>query len=71
MTVTFYDVKNSCSKGLVTNYGEGSGATKREGGGMWSFTPMKRRGRNSFSHAEGGGGTQQVLRMFLCVSLKF
>ena len=39
--------------GLVTNYGEG--ATKREGGGCkLSFIPIKRRGRKSFSHAEGG-----------------
>ena len=29
------------NKGLVTNYREG-GATKREGGSMWSFTPTKR-----------------------------
>ena len=36
-------------KGLVTNYGEGGGATKREGEG----------GTKSFSHAEGGA--QQVL----------
>ena len=41
-------------KGLVTNYGEG-GATKREGGGMRSFTPTKRGGGKSFSHSEGGG----------------
>ena len=44
-------------KGLVTNYGEG-GATKQEGG-TWSFTPTKREGGKSFSHAEGGA--QQVL----------
>ena len=31
-----------CSKGLVTNYGEG--ATKQEGGGMRSFTPTKKGG---------------------------
>ena len=36
-------------KGLVTNYGEGGGATKREGGGStWSFTPTKRGGQKKF-----------------------
>ena len=48
-------------KGLVTNYGEGGlqngrgGGYKMGGGGMLSFTPTKRRGGKSFSHAEGGG----------------
>ena len=42
----------SFTKGLVTNYGEW-GATKREGG-MWSFTPTKKR---------VGGGAQKVLAM--------
>ena len=35
------------------------GATKQEGGGMQRFTPTKRVGGKSFSHAEGGA--QQVL----------
>ena len=35
----------------------GRGPTKWDGGsGMWSFTPSKRRGGKSCSHAEGGGG---------------
>ena len=46
-------------KGLVTNYGEGGGYKTRRwgGGGILSFTPMKRGGGGkSFNHAEGGGG---------------
>ena len=41
--------------GLVTNYGEGGGATKRERGHV-KFTPTKRGGGG---HAEGGA--QKVL----------
>ena len=45
------------AKGRVTNYGEGGGAaSKWEGGGTRSFTPTKRGGVKSFSHAERGGG---------------
>ena len=63
-------------KGLVTNYGEGGGglqnrrgggatnggggATKWEGGHV-KFYPYERGGGETFSHAEGGGGTQKVL----------
>ena len=41
------------------NYGEGVGATKWVGGGGWQvklfyFTPIKRGGGKSLSHAEGG-----------------
>ena len=39
-------------KGLVTNYGEGGGATKREGGGHVKFYPY-----------EKGGGAEKVLAM--------
>ena len=49
-------------KGLVTNYGEGGGATKWDrGGGTKS--------RKGFSHAEGGA--QKVVGCFLSGSLKF
>ena len=34
----------------------GSGYKTGEGGGMGSFTPMKRGDRKRSSHAEGGGG---------------
>ena len=48
-------------KGLVTNYGEGGGATKREGGGAREVLPLRKGGGGgkSFSHAEGGA--QKVL----------
>ena len=47
-------------KGLVTNNGEGGGATKREWGVYVKFYPNKKgRGGNSFSHSEEGA--QQVL----------
>ena len=52
-----------CTKGLVTNYGEGGGGTKREGGGGGASEVLPLRkggGRKRFSHAEGGA--QQVLR---------
>ena len=38
----------------------GGGPTKREGGEQVNFTPTKRGGRKSVSHAEGGGA-QNVL----------
>ena len=42
-------------KGVVTNYGERGGATKREGGGHVKFYPYEKGGGGkSFSHAEGG-----------------
>ena len=44
------------TQALVTNYGEGGGAVKREGGNKRSFTPTKRGGTKRLSHAEGGGG---------------
>ena len=44
------------TKGLVTSYREGGGATKRVGRGMYS---TKRCGGKSVNHAEGG--TQKVL----------
>ena len=48
-------------KGLVTDYWEGEGATKREEGGQVKFCPYEKGGggRTSFSHAEGGA--QNVL----------
>ena len=54
-------VSDPCStKGLVTNYREGGGATKREGGGGHvKFYPYKKGGGKCFSHAEGGA--QKVL----------
>ena len=42
------------TKGLVTNYGEGQGATKREGGGHMKFYPYEKGEGGSLSHAEGG-----------------
>ena len=49
------------AKGLVTNYREGGGATKREGGGgAREFYPYEKgRGGKSFSHSEWG--VQKVL----------
>ena len=46
------------SKGVVTNYGDGRGATKWEGGGAKEVLPLEKRvwGRKRFSHAEGGRG---------------
>ena len=35
----------------------GSGGLQNRRGGHVKFTPMKRGGGKSFSHAEGGGGT--------------
>ena len=40
---------------LVTNYREGGGATKQEGGQV-KFYPYEKGDGKSFSHAEGGGG---------------
>ena len=47
---------------MVNNYGEGGGATKREGGRASEVLPQGKRGggRKSLSHAEGG--EQKVLR---------
>ena len=39
--------------GVVTNYGEGGGATEWEGGGV-KFYPYKKAGWKSLSHPEGG-----------------
>ena len=45
----------------VINNREGGGY--KMAGGQVKFYPYKKRGRKkSFSHAEGGGGAQQVLR---------
>ena len=54
--------QNLVSKGVVSNYGKGGGATKWERGHVSNrsiaITPMKRGGgQTSFSHAEGVGGT--------------
>ena len=38
---------NKLDKGLVTNYGEGEGATKREGGHV-KFYPYEKGGRKKF-----------------------
>ena len=38
----------SGSKGLVTNYGDGGGATKREGGGHVKFYPYEKGGQTKF-----------------------
>ena len=57
---------------MVTNYGEGGGATKREGGAR-EVLPLRKggggEGGKSVSHSEGGA--QQVLGLFLRSSLKF
>ena len=59
-------------KGLVTNYGEGGGATKREGGQV-KFYPYEKGvgGGKGFSHAEGGGGVHIKFGVVSCSSLKF
>ena len=46
-----------CSKGLVTNYGEGGRGYKTGGGGLVKFYPYEKGegGGKSFNHAEGGG----------------
>ena len=36
------------AKGLVTNYGEGGGATKREGGGASEVLPLHKEGVEIF-----------------------
>ena len=47
------------SKGLVTNYGEGGGATKREGG--CKVLPLRRGGTEKvLAMREGGGEAQTV-----------
>ena len=49
-------------KGLVTNYREWGAKNGKGGGGMHvKFYPYEKGDRKSFSHAEGGGGGQQVL----------
>ena len=40
----------------------------RGGGGMCSFTPTKRGGKISFSHAEGGGGHNKFWGRFYAVA---
>ena len=45
------NVQGHSTKGLVTNYGEGGGATKREGGGAREVLPLRK------------GGAQKVLAM--------
>ena len=50
--------------GLVTNNGEGGGATNcRRGGGVSEVLPLQKKGGADFffSHAEGGGA-QKVVR---------
>ena len=55
----------SCTKGLVTNYGEGGGATKQEGGHVKFYTYDKGGGPEKvLAMLKGGGGggvAQQVL----------
>ena len=47
---------------LITAREEGAtGGGGGGGGGMWNFTPTKRGGETSFSHAEGGWGGAEVL----------
>ena len=55
---TYYTIDNQhcyeVAKGLVTNYGKGGGATKREGGAPEVLSLRKGGGGKCFSHAEGG-----------------
>ena len=44
------------SKGLVTNYREGGGATKREGGGHLKFYPYEKGGKQVLAMLKWGGG---------------
>ena len=46
-------------KGLVTNYGEGGGATKREGGAR-EVLPLRKGGAEFFLAMLKGGGAQKV-----------
>ena len=50
-----YLVRVQITKGVVTNYREGGGATKREGGGGASeVLPLQVKEGGSCSHTEGG-----------------
>ena len=48
----------SSGKGLVTKYGEGGGATKREGGGAREVLPLRKGGAEKVLAMlkRGGGG---------------
>ena len=46
---------------LLIMWEGGGGLQNGRGGGTLIFTPTKRGGGKSFSHAESGGGAQQVL----------
>ena len=50
---------------IVTNYGEG--LQNERGGGHGKFYPYEKweGGGNSFSHAEGGGGTKSFGAVFM------
>ena len=56
---------------LITGKGVGGGSLQNRRGGGYEVYPTKRGDRKGFSHAEGGGGAQQVLGSFLRSSLKF
>ena len=47
-------------KGVVANYGEGRGATKREGGGHVKFYLYGKGGGGEVCHAQGGGAQKAL-----------
>ena len=55
------------SKGLVTNYEEGGGATKREwGGGAREVLPLRKGGAQKvLAMLKGGGGTKSFGVVFM------
>ena len=60
-------------KGILTNYGEGSGGYKKGAAAQVKFYPCEKggRGRKSCSHAEGRWGQKKIWVSFFSGSLKF
>ena len=58
--------RTQCTKGLVTNYGEGGVATKREGGAREVLTLRKGGGAEKvLAMLKGGGGTKSFGVVFM------
>ena len=57
-----YQSKQAGDKGLVTNYEEW-GLQNGRGGGMWSFTPMKRGAEHFLAMLKGGTNSFGVIFM--------
>ena len=59
-----------CSRGLVTNYGEGEGGLQNgRGGGAREVLPLQKGGaEKSFSYAEGGVGHKKFWFSFYAVA---